>query len=230
MKSNNNTVSSNFNQEVKNIDTLTNLNKAVIIESLDTASDHIDDTYFDELMQLPLHDQSKKQLENIKNMLIAHGKSTIQKDRLTIQNGCVMIDGFWLPIQYHSDDKNMNMADNISVYSDAMITWLNFIAESTGRIFDRWKVNKESLIDGKLWYYDICRQLNNSNNRSILISLSKIISRDGYIVIGKDQVGGSPKDIYFICAELIPGNVGFIISYPSDNHNRLIISESETKI
>lgn len=179
-----------------------------IKESSETLSQYIDANYIDELLQnKSLHPQSKKQIENIKALFAENPNSKINKNRLSINNGFVVIDGFGLPIKTQPQ-KYIDMAKENSdqLYPDFAITLLNFTAELKGKTFDRWKLDRKSLTDRTLWEDEILRILSTDDNKNILELLSSIV---GEISDYKYIPMGVSESWYIIYASLGNGFIGF---------------------
>jgi len=153
-------------------------------ESLEKVSDHIDAAYIDELFQTEsLHKNSKQQLENIKNLLDKNPNRKLNKDRLMIKNGFVVIDGFGLPASISISGK-----EGSQFYPDFAIALVNFTADAKGKQFDRKGLSKNDFTDRSL---DTVNKLNlnTDSNLSILQSLSAIVDLNGYIPMGLDNRG-----------------------------------------
>jgi hypothetical protein len=113
------------------------------VDSSETVSDHIDAAYIDELLQdKDLKDKSRRQLNNIKELVSDNPKNKLDKNRLKVKNGFVVIDGFGLPVEggeYQSYD-DIREKNSKYFYLDAIRAWLNFSAALTGetvKTFDR---------------------------------------------------------------------------------------------
>lgn len=168
-------------------------------------------------MELHLKDKAKEQLQNIKNLLIANPNSTLSKDRLTVKDGFVVIDGFTLPVEVKKQEyKDMAAENSKQLYPDATIAFLNFTAEMTGKTFDRGTLNNKNLTDRSLSYEEILEILNTYKNKSILESLFTImgkIDNPQYIPMGIDSNG------YVMYANLRPVYLRFLcgVSHFDDN-------------
>jgi len=161
-------------------------------ESLEQVSDHIDAAYIDELLQTEgFKDQSKTQLTKIKDLMSKNPVSKLDKSRLTVKNGLVVIDGFVLPEETQRQTyAEMSEENSKHLYPDFAIALLNFTADAKGKQFDRKGLNKNNLIDRSLDGKEVCKQLNTENNFDILRSLSAIIDIDpSYIPMGIDKNG-----------------------------------------
>lgn len=136
-------------------------------------------------------DQSKTQLTKIKDLMSKNPVSKLDKSRLTVKNGLVVIDGFVLPEETQRQTyAEMSEENSKHLYPDFAIALLNFTADAKGKQFDRKGLNKNNLIDRSLDGKEVCKQLNTENNFDILRSLSAIIDIDpSYIPMGIDKNG-----------------------------------------
>lgn len=98
-----------------------------------------------------LYPQSIKQLEKIKELFVLYPTTKLNKDRMRIENGFVVVDGFGLPIKITEQSfDNMTKNDNPYLYQSTLMGLLNFISDFVGEFFDRSILENQSFINREL--------------------------------------------------------------------------------